>query len=167
MMVFERDGVEIFCRFGVCDGVLMVLRSTTVAATSLNNPWPECNQCGTMGSCPSSIWEAITYTMQRFPFYDCGDLIFSGHTVHFVLCGLVWATYASAGKRVEGRAVWVAVVSGLGMLLSCRFHYSIDIVVAFYLTLAVWLLWDYAAKVDLGLPSTLVRWFHGAAPPQL
>lgn len=35
MMVFQEGGVNIFCRFAVVDGVLLLLRGTTVAVTSV------------------------------------------------------------------------------------------------------------------------------------
>jgi hypothetical protein len=170
-MLFYPNGWLVFCRFAVSDGVLMILRATTVAVTSLNNPWPACNQCGLPDGCPNSLWDAVTYTMARFPLYDCGDLIFSGHTAHFLMMGFIWSTYRSSSSSfsssmsslcatVERGVVWAAVLGGLSLLLSCRFHYSIDILVAFYLSVCVWLAWSYLLNVDCGLYSKPVRWFH-------
>ena len=48
----------------------------------MNNPWPDCNRCGMPNGCPDNMWDAITYTVARFPFYDCGDLIFRYLFIH-------------------------------------------------------------------------------------
>lgn len=204
-MVFYRGGWLVLCRFAVCDALLMALRATTVATTSLNNPWPFCNACGIADGCPETLWGAVVYTVQRFPTYDCGDTIFShasasahpapprlplhssppwlvspllwlnliyilrsltvrsGHTVHFLLMGLIWATYPAESSsawsvRAEVAAVWGAVVAGITLLISCRFHYSIDVLIAIYLTLPVWsplssLSLEYYALVLLLSPS--------------
>jgi hypothetical protein len=118
MIVFEHNGVIIFCRFALVDGVVMGLRATTVAATSLNNPWPPCNYCS-MGGCPENLRECIIYTLRRFPFYDCGDLIFSGHTVHYVMCALVWHAYHT-GRSLWRLLLWCLVLFGLCTVVMCR-----------------------------------------------
>lgn len=38
MMVFQDGGIGIFCRFAVVDGVLMFLRATCIAITSVRHP---------------------------------------------------------------------------------------------------------------------------------
>lgn len=172
-MLSGQDGWKVFCRFAICDGILMLMRGTTgsilhsspyplilVAVTSLNNPWPQCYECGIDGGCPETLFECVSYTVSRFPFvlfppldmliltmqYDCGDLIFSGHTVHFLLTFYSWISYrARAFKVVSSRFPFFvdklislqieiilnafAALFGISMLLSCRFHYTIDIVV--------------------------------------
>eukprot|EP01128_Nolandella_sp_AFSM9_P000870 TRINITY_DN10997_c0_g1_i1.p1 TRINITY_DN10997_c0_g1~~TRINITY_DN10997_c0_g1_i1.p1 ORF type:complete len:244 (+),score=12.94 TRINITY_DN10997_c0_g1_i1:57-734(+) len=167
MMLTGPDGWMVFCRFAVCDGILMMLRATTVSVTSLNNPWPECFQCGIESGCPSSLLECITYTVSRFPFYDCGDLIFSGHTVHFLLTGFVWISYSDRATKVEMIANFFCVIIGLSMLLSCRFHYSIDILVAFYLTTAVWFGYHYATLTYIPLLSGVAQWMSTSSQRSL
>jgi len=164
MMIFQDGGVGIFCRFAVVDGILMMMRGTTIAITSLNNPWPACFQCGIDGGCPQSLFECVSYTVQRFPFYDCGDLIFSGHTVHFLMVGLVWATYAKTTfKKAESTLVWLAIVVGIAMLVSCRFHYSIDVLIGFYFTVMIWFIWNYLSLVRAPLLSNAVRYLEPQA----
>lgn len=148
--------------------------------------------------CPDSVIECITYTLVRFPFYDCGDLIFSYDPARFLhsiprsrsrLTPPAAATrftsswLASSGSltpprpsrrssplllppshqlaslllQVETKIVWAAIFLGFSMLLSCRFHYSIDILIAIYFTVAAWFGWNYVHMVDAGFLTSAVR----------
>eukprot|EP01130_Rhizamoeba_saxonica_P000670 TRINITY_DN10612_c0_g1_i1.p1 TRINITY_DN10612_c0_g1~~TRINITY_DN10612_c0_g1_i1.p1 ORF type:complete len:258 (-),score=35.53 TRINITY_DN10612_c0_g1_i1:46-819(-) len=158
MMIFFDEGWEVFCRFAVVDGFLMLLRSTTIAITSLNNPWPDCNQCGIDTGCPDTLYESVVYTILRFPLYDCGDLIFSGHTVHYIMCALVWHSYdKTIYHKIQRAIVWIFTLFGITMLLSCRFHYSVDILLATYLSFSAWFYWDYVQFVHHPITSGIVR----------
>lgn len=75
--------------------------------------------------------------------------------------GYIWWTYSSKKQLfIEAKLIWAAVVVGIAMLLSCRFHYSIDILIAFYLTSGVWMMWSYLSHVDCGVFTSTVRWFQ-------
>jgi len=158
MMIFNTEGilegVRIFIRFCIVDGMVLFVRGTTVAITSLNNPWKFCDDCdnGTK-DCPRTwIGCVIETAFGGFPFFDCGDMIFSGHTVHFMLCFLIWIYYykGSYQQIVKGIA-FVVMLGGFVVLLSCRYHYSIDILIGIYVVIALWYAFDYMSlrgKID-------------------
>jgi hypothetical protein len=98
-LLFDRQRFEIYCRFFVCDAVLLLFRSITIVATSLNNPSPDCYNCG-QAACPPTLWGCILLTLSKFPFFSCGDMMFSGHTVHFALCALTWSYYLNCDNVV-------------------------------------------------------------------
>ena len=72
----------------------------------------------------------------------CGDSVFSGHTVLFVLCALVWHTYFpglvwSPVNPVK-LFVWVLSVVGTQLLIITRMHWTLDIALAYYITITTW-----------------------------
>ena len=122
------------------------------------------------GHCPQSLVESIWLTMQKFPLFDCGDLIFSGHTVHFLLCAFIWD---ESGWGLRRRAkklalngvwrvlLWVYVIGGVCTLIMCRFHYSVDVVVGGYISFLVWKYYDYLLlSGDDGYLARFIAWIE-------
>jgi PAP2 superfamily C-terminal len=174
MMVFDIRGAYVWMRFAVLEGVLLLLRATTVWVTSLDNPWPGCDDCG-QGSkkCPTTLWGCVSLTaLGGFPFFDCGDSVFSGHTLQYILCGLIWTRfYRGPARNFLLVVVWACVGWGLWSLLSCRFHYTLDLIVAIYLAAALWWLWDVmdglASSSNPSGVARFVRWVSWPSPREL
>ncbi len=76
--------------------------------------------------------------MHFAPMKLCGGLIYSGHTCYFMLCALIWSRYGSS--RWVARAFWLLLVAGAWALLSCRYHYTVDVVLAVGLCGLFWAL---------------------------
>jgi hypothetical protein len=51
------------------------------------NPYPGCYNCG-FDACSKTIWGSVAALLTKFR--DCGDLMFSGHTVFYMLIALYW-----------------------------------------------------------------------------
>ena len=87
----------------------------------------------------------------------CGDFIYSGHTMTFVLaylvlveCKLPSCIYVSSylifhffpdtSKRlyVLHWIVWINAITGVALLLMARGHYSIDVIIAYWITTRLW-----------------------------
>lgn len=138
LMLFDRQGIQIMIRFMLVDAALLFMRGITVATTSLNNPNPACATCGG-DACPETLLGSVIYTLEKFPWFSCGDLIFSGHTGHYLLMLLIWLTYYDYAYRwlVKIAALTVTFI-GLTGLISCRFHYTDDVLIATFLTLLCW-----------------------------
>lgn len=135
----SRRRSEIAVRFMLVESALLLLRSLSIVLTGLTNPDPRCANC--QYGCPSSLIDAIKMTISRFPFWSCGDLVFSGHTVEFVLCACVWASYCKA-RCLTLTAATVAVL-GTSSLIGCRYHYSIDVFMALLLSQLIWSSYPY------------------------
>ena len=138
----------IFKRVLIVYGTLMFLRAFTLLLTSLPDPYFLC------GLHPKALyaWHEIPWAsipvdvLTLFGPNDensmtCGDLLFSGHTVLFVLCALVWHTYYHT-TRVQLNPVklfvWLLSIVGTLLLLVTRMHWTIDIAVAYYITITCW-----------------------------
>ena len=67
-----------------------------------------------------------------------GDCMFSGHTVTLVLCYLVVKEYTPKSWWVLHRAYAVGATLGVATLLLGRGHYTVDCVVAYWLTTMLW-----------------------------
>ena len=138
---------KILRRFFVVYGSVLALRSCTLLMTALPDPYFLC-----AASAKGSLrWSAISWhavLVDVFALFGpseknsmtCGDLIFSGHTVLFVLCALTWHTYyrCTRGVNPAKLLIWMVSVLGTVLLLVTRMHWTIDIALAYYITITSW-----------------------------
>jgi hypothetical protein len=164
----SRSRSEIIMRFMLVESALLLLRSISITLTALTNPDPRCANC--QYGCPGNIFDAIKMTLRRFPFWSCGDLVFSGHTVEFTLSALVWLSYCKI-RFLRFSAACTAIV-GVTSLIGCRYHYSVDIFIAFVLSYLVWSAYPFLLNLSDGSAPLLfraaarcVRWLNGCHPP--
>ena len=162
----SRRRAEIVVRFMLVESALLLLRSISIVLTGLTNPDPRCANCEY--GCPSSLIDAIKMTLARFPFWSCGDLVFSGHTVEFVTAACIWSSYCKS-RALRFSAAAVALV-GVVSLIGCRYHYSIDIFIAALLSYLVWSAYPYLlnfndarARAPAGFRTAArcVQWLNG------
>ncbi|CAH1118350.1 unnamed protein product [Phaedon cochleariae] len=71
----------------------------------------------------------------------CGDFIYSGHTAILVFCYLVIAEYIPGRLWIINWIYWFLAGFGILMLMLSHGHYSIDIILAYFLTTR--LFWIY------------------------
>ncbi|KAJ1911613.1 hypothetical protein IWQ60_010053 [Tieghemiomyces parasiticus] len=104
-----------------------IMRICTVAVTSLPDSRAGCQFV------TGDFW--TTFRLHR-----CGDCMFSGHTTIFVLCTMVWVSHAPRN--------WIGIVctfliatvciAGSLVVVANRAHYTMDILVAWYVSVSVW-----------------------------
>ena len=94
----------------------------------------------------------------------CGDMIYSGHTMLFVLFALVWHTYYS--ENVFGFinyvkcAIWGYTIVSLLFIVGIHMHYTVDVALALYFTVTVWSSYHRIAEdVKFGRRCHVVQWF--------
>jgi len=68
----------------------------------------------------------------------CGDFIFSGHTMILILCYLIIAEYTPRYLWLLHWLLWMVALAGVAMLMLSRGHYSIDVVIAYFVTTRLW-----------------------------
>jgi len=102
----------------------------------------------------------------------CGDFIYSGHTMTFVLAYLVMLEYTSKRLYVLHWIAWINAITGVALLLMARGHYSIDVIVAYWITTRLWYLYHSMAcnsQLKQASPTnyftriwwwTFMRWFE-------
>jgi hypothetical protein len=160
----SRRRSEIFIRCMIVESALLLLRSVSIVLTGLTNPDPRCANC--QYGCPSSLIDAIKMTISRFPFWSCGDLVFSGHTVEFVLSACIWLSYCKS-RFLRLIAASTACL-GVASLVGCRYHYSIDVFMALLLSYLVWSsypyllnLHDQRAPFSFKAAARCLQWLNG------
>ncbi|KAK9767571.1 hypothetical protein K7432_002543 [Basidiobolus ranarum] len=110
-----------------CSFMNNMMRTTTVAITSVVDPRPGCEHV------TSNFW--WTFTLHR-----CGDAIFSGHTSIFMLCCMAWVTYAPRNTiGIGGILLMIGlVIGGSLIIISNRTHYTVDVLLAIYICFGNW-----------------------------
>lgn len=129
-------------------GLLYLFRAITMLVTILPSP-DENIQCA-----KKAAQHNFTLYLHRFIYILpsgglsitghavlCGDYIYSGHTFILVLCYLVTKQYAPDRLLFLAFIIWFLSFSGIIMLLISRSHYTIDVVLAYYITTR--LFWAY------------------------
>ncbi|KAF9123942.1 hypothetical protein BGW39_008588 [Mortierella sp. 14UC] len=122
-------------------GALSILRATTLSVTTMPTPKVGCKPATATG-----FGEMFWIALQMIPgtVQACTDDIFSGHTVFMVTCAIQWRLYM--------RNSWIKYVSfiyitiGLYFVIATRLHYTVDVVLAIFITYAMWSF--YMAMVD-------------------
>ena len=131
----DVHGLTIFQQLLHLNVLVFLTRTTTVSLTGIPQPNPRCVR---------RQHEAMKYkeafylvVMRGFPPHACGDLMYSGH----VACTLMCVILILKHRLYENRFMkyMVLCLAGLGMyaVLSCRSHYSMDVVVAIYFALGL------------------------------
>merc|ERR1712165_638966 len=76
----------------------------------------------------------------------CGDYIYSGHTMSLVMAFLIIKEYSPRRWILLHYAAMVIAIAGVVTLLIARGHYSIDVVVAYWITTRIWWIFHTVAK---------------------
>lgn len=71
----------------------------------------------------------------------CGDYIYSGHTVILVMCYLIISEYSPKRFWPLHWASWITSTTGIILVLVARGHYTVDVIIAYYVTTRVF--WIY------------------------
>jgi hypothetical protein len=157
--LLNPSGVPIVVAAGISTSLLSALRSVTTWPTVYLNPDPSCVNCGRAGGCPATLWEAVATTIRYYPLKTCGDLMFSGHSMYFIHVALMLHQLSgeSALKKTIG---WAVAVLCTFSLITCRLHYTADVILAWALSL---LSWSFTLTHLLG---PVMRWIDKYEPPE-
>ncbi|KAG0213209.1 sphingomyelin synthase [Mortierella sp. NVP41] len=128
----------LLCKVLLTWALCNLMRITTVAITSFPDP---------RSGCMHSVGEFFT----TFLLHRCGDCMFSGHTVIFVISALVWTShgYHRFPRRLRWLAwicmffVWALCFGSAIIVIANRAHYTVDVLVAFYVAGGNWFIWTY------------------------
>jgi len=131
-VVFHPLRVVILRRMLICHSAICLVRSVCVLATNLPDPLPRCN--GFMLS--SNIFVEAFHRLITGGTDVCGDVFFSGHIAICVLCAMIWHQYTV--QIFYKIIIWVFVVLEAIFLLAMRWHYTIDLIIGFYLAIRIW-----------------------------
>ncbi|WKY00989.1 hypothetical protein Q1695_015192 [Nippostrongylus brasiliensis] len=156
LLIFHRARAIIARRFLFIAGTLYSFRSITLSVTQLPPGYAD-NEV----RCREKTNLTFTVFVSRFAeqliragFQDktkmlCGDMLFSGHTLSLVTSTLFIAYYLpSKWRRLQYIPHTCALVGMVCMVIS-RTHYTIDILVAYWLSNFVFRLYHAFCEVDI------------------
>lgn len=110
--------------------LVFLTRTSTVGLTGLPQPNPKCVH---QQHYHVTFSEARSFVIGRgFPPHACGDLIYSGHVGCTLICMAVMHRHGYLRNRAVAALVWLIAVIGIYFTISCRSHYSVDVVLAIY-----------------------------------
>ncbi|KAF9356363.1 hypothetical protein BGX34_009962 [Mortierella sp. NVP85] len=152
-LVFTLVGMGVICpnwttraivlrRFFWVVGVLSIYRALTLSVTTLPTPKENCDPATEKG-----FGGMLLIALQMIPgtVQACTDDIFSGHTVFMVTAAIQWRLYCR-NKWVTYFA-YIYITVGLYFVIATRLHYTVDVVLAVFITYSVWSL--YIAMIDV------------------
>lgn len=155
--VWGGDGRLIFQRLLHLNSLLFLTRTTTVCVTGLPQPNPKCvNE----QHHPVTYRNALQFVMGRgFPPHACGDLIYSGHVGCTLICMIVLTKHGYLRNLAVRAFVWAVAALGIYCTVSCRSHYTVDVVLAFYMSylLGEWYFVRAEGLVEGGWAARLIR----------
>lgn len=128
----------LLCKVLLTWALCNLMRITTVAITSFPDP---------RAGCQHTVGEFFT----TFQLHRCGDCMFSGHTIIFVISALVWTShgYHRFPRRYRWLAwicmlfVWALCIGSAFIVIANRAHYTVDVLVAFYIAGGNWYMLTY------------------------
>ncbi|KAF9975813.1 sphingomyelin synthase [Actinomortierella ambigua] len=153
----------LLCKVLLTWALCNLMRITTVAITSFPDPRDGCIQ-------------QFDDFFTTFTLHRCGDCMFSGHTVIFVISALVWSShgYHRFPRRYRWLGIacvifaWILCIGSALIVIANRAHYTVDVLVAFYVAGGNWYIWTYVFDhyiEDMGRLQDLTRpWGNGPDP---
>jgi len=149
----HRHRIVVFRRVFVIMGTVFLLRCVTMFVTSLSVPGihTKCHKILVNTSDFESILNhALTITaglgMSVNNVRTCGDYMFSGHTIVLTMLNYAINEYTPRHWRGPHILMWVCNVFGMFLILAAKEHYSIDVIIAFYITSRMFLYYHSVAN---------------------
>jgi shingomyelin synthase len=182
LLIIHPKRFLIIRRTSVNMSLLYILRSVTVLVTSLPDASP---------ACQAQFIDPVAGAYKRQPMFPrvflraaklmeapgkhitCGDMIFSGHGCAMMICALTYSQYfrkeafKASGWKIEllckaGRYMVTTIVAfGLLSIIATRLHYTLDVVIAIYLSYRVWKDYHTVIRVMwLKKQNFILRWLE-------
>ncbi|XP_069355485.1 phosphatidylcholine:ceramide cholinephosphotransferase 2-like isoform X1 [Maniola hyperantus] len=150
VVVFHKHRFIVARRVFFIIGLLYLYRSATMFVTVLpvSSTTYFCSPKSN-GTTPLLIVRRMFYLISGFGLSIngkhtyCGDYIYSGHTMVLVLSYLIVAEYSPRKLWPVHWALWGAGALGVGFVLLAHGHYTVDVLIAYYITTR--LFWTFHA----------------------
>jgi len=127
----------VFRRLFVNMGLLYIARGLCLYITTLPNPKLG-KECALPATSLSETWTRVFALFSRMGLSVagqnyCGDLIFSGHSSGLIGLYLYITEYTPPHQRLLRSVAFILSTFGVFLVLVSREHYTIDVLVAYYL----------------------------------
>nr|XP_032824482.1 sphingomyelin synthase-related protein 1 isoform X2 [Petromyzon marinus] len=165
VLVFHKHRSILLRRMFSLIGTVFLLRCVTMFVTSLSVPGVHLQCSGKLYSDFGAkleralkIWSGFGMTLTGV--HTCGDYMFSGHTVILTMLNFFVTEYTPITWHYLHTLSWVLNLFGIFFILAAHEHYTIDVVVAFYLTTRLFLYYHTLAAAGTSRHSRRARvWF--------
>ena len=134
---FTKYTETAFRRFFWISGFLYIFRSFTISFTILPTPYAGC----TLQKHENPLLVALKVISGQHS--TCGDVMYSGHTMVLTSSALLWQLFTDDPVIVK-ILVWILSFIGMLIIVATRFHYSDDVIIAFLLTLTLYVIYHWA-----------------------
>lgn len=139
ILIFHKHRWVVLRRTMVIAGSIYLLRCICVTVTNL--PMPEkhynCDRMVFQDSWSQFKRILVVYSgmgMKLGGMKTCGDYMFSGHTITMTIATLTAIEYTPSRYRLLHLALWLYCFCGMWAILASHGHYTLDVVVAFYIS---------------------------------
>ncbi|KAG9155948.1 hypothetical protein Leryth_004175 [Lithospermum erythrorhizon] len=124
--------VLVWCRVLAFLCVCQALRIMTFYSTQLPGPSHHCREGSKLARLPlpKHYLEFLIINIPQGALFGCGDLIFSSHMIFSLVFVRTYQKYGSL--RFIKRFAWLLVVTQSLLIIASRKHYTVDVVVAWY-----------------------------------
>ena len=134
---------NVFRRFVTVTSMLYWLRSLCVISTQLPNPFQTDDPKYHYKWSKDIVYEALLVLLRIKATNN--DVFFSGHTVMITMCALTLETYSRRYWLIW--SFWTIALFTLYVIIATKFHYTIDVVIAFALSVIIWKLYHLAMSI--------------------
>merc|ERR1719288_120324 len=146
--IFHKHRFIVYRRIFLIGGLHYFYRAITMALTVLpvadkkyreDICQPQSNQTSAfvMGQRVIKLLSGMGLAINGKHVY-CGDYIYSGHTMTLIMGYFVIKHYSPRGWFLLHYASMVTSIAGVVTLLLARGHYSIDVIIAYWVTTRIW-----------------------------
>jgi hypothetical protein len=142
------------------DAILFLTRTSVVFVTGLPQPNPK---CVAVQHEVVTYQQAFAFVMLRgFPPHACGDLIYSGHVGCILICMIVLTRHSFLKRTLVQCSMWFVAITGILSTITCRSHYTIDVILAFYFSFGIQEFYFIRSNglIDGGSIGSLIRWLE-------
>lgn len=151
VMFFHKHRLIVVRRMAALCGTVFLLRCVTMFVTSLSVPGIHLECSGKLyGDTWAKIQRAFVilfgFGLSVNGVRTCGDYMFSGHTVTITLLNFFISEYTPVHMYYLHTCCWVLNMFGIFFILAAHEHYSIDVVIAFYITSRLFLYYHTLAN---------------------
>jgi len=151
--LFHDKGATIIRRFLIIHGTTALLRCICLAGTS----YPDPNRLCVNYHPPSTTALFWQETVVHRGFLTCGDLMFSGHTLVYVLIALVWHKYFTRPEKI---IVWILMIFACFSLVATRMHYTDDVLIALYIAVTSFYLYHHLSEPHMRKKNSIMAWLE-------
>eukprot|EP01130_Rhizamoeba_saxonica_P016985 TRINITY_DN7999_c0_g1_i1.p1 TRINITY_DN7999_c0_g1~~TRINITY_DN7999_c0_g1_i1.p1 ORF type:complete len:382 (-),score=43.92 TRINITY_DN7999_c0_g1_i1:52-1197(-) len=156
VLILHKHRTVILWRFCSITASVFLLRCLTMYVTSLSVPGKH-QDCAVSQKEDANFDEVITRAIDIFTgigmslngVRTCGDYMFSGHTIMVTVLNFFIKEYTPRSLRGLHILTWVLNAFGMFFILAGHEHYTVDVIIAFYVT-----------------TRTFISYHHYAASPE-